>query len=322
VTAGGGAWYGDGGERPALTRPEPARKGRKNRPVYILWNGQRVKLRLPQMLVHGVIGALLFGCLAAGFYFGGTQVDWHIPGVPWHIWLKPTWDAGRFWPSWLGHWAQYRHTAFRDQAEPEVATLGVLTLIAKPRWWPVRVSTARLVAAPFILIIGVFGLGILGVWLNLTGLPWLWAHAWAEAGRPGYNLDGAFAWAARFSVFVLVWGFLAGRVLHRWWAPVGATIQGFILDRSADRYRDLTRDSGRDRIPLWVRLPLVAPVVRERWSHLYLLPDDGRTLVHGGRLKRFVLTVGVAAGVWLILLGIIGHYVVGTFGVHVPYLAP
>lgn len=315
------AWYG-GPAQPAVTRPGPAGKKRR----YPLWNGEYVRLRGPQMIVHGLVVAFLFGCLGSGIYFGATQVHWYLPvGPAWlrhGVWLKPWWDAGKFWPAFLGHWPSYRHVAFRDQAIPQIVTLGVLTVIAKDRWWDRRVSTPRMVISPFVLIAGVFTLGVLGVWLNLFGLPWAWAHAWSAAGRPGFTLDGSFAWAARWSLFILIWGYAAGKLLHRWWAPAGATIQGLLLDRSADRHRDAARESGGESVPLWVRLPLVAPVIRERWSRLYQMPDDGRVLARAGRVKRAALTLMVLACGWLIILGFIGHYVVSIMGIHVPYLAP
>jgi len=96
-----------------------------------------------------------------------------------------------------------------------------------------------------------------------------------------------------------------------------------VLDRSADRARDLAAgEGGRERIPFWVRRPAAPPNLRLRWSGLYLLPDNGLPLVKAGPVKRAAIRLILAVAGWLFLLGIIGHYVVGVFGVHVPYLAP
>jgi hypothetical protein len=323
MTAG---WYeGDPllGTQPA-TAPQDATAEVAAQARTTLWNGRHIHGYAIQFRCWALISGLIFAGAVAGLYFGLWEVHWRLflGPIRWNgFWLKPWWDAGTWWPKALGHWPLYRHVAFRDQLEPGIGCLGALTVVAKPKWWGVRIGVVNLGARLAAVLVLTIGLGVLGVWLNYFGLPWAWAHAASAAGRPGYNLDGAFSWAGKTSLFILVWGIaVMGPVLHRVWAPAGATIQGFILDRSADRARDRMRDSGRERIPLWVRKPAAPPNLRLRWSGLYLLPDNGLPLVQAGLVKKTVLRLIVAGFAWLVILGIIGHYVVGVGGIPVPYL--
>jgi hypothetical protein len=291
-----------------------------------LWNGRRIRAYTIQFRVWALIAGLIFAGAVAGFYFGLWQVHWRLPvGPSWlqrGFWLKPWWDAGTWWPRQLGHWGLYRHVAFRDQLEPGVGCLGALTVVARPRWWGVRIGVANIAARFAAVVVLCIGLGVLGVWLNFFGLPWLWAHAAAAAGRPGFTLDRSFSWAGKSSLFILLWGIgVMGPVLHRIWAPAGATIQGFMLDRSADRARDKNAIDGKEHVPQWVRRPAAPPNLRLRWSGLYLLPDNGLPLVQAGLAKRSVLSLIIAGFAWLVILGIVGHYVIGVGHVHVPYLS-
>jgi hypothetical protein len=308
-------------EAPAGATAEVAAQARTT-----LWDGRTIRGYAVQFRVWALIIALIFASAVAGAYFGLWQVHWYLPfGAAWMrhgFWLKPWWDAGTFWPRWLGHWVLYRHVAFRDQLEPGIGCLGALTVMARPRWWGVRIGIANLAARMAAVPVLAIALGILGVWLNFFGLPWLWAHAWSAVGRSGYNWDGAFAWAGESSLFILAWGILImGPVLHRFWAPAGATINGFIMARSADRARDKTALDGQEHVPLWVREP-GPPNLRYRWSGLYLLPDNGLPLVQAGMAKRVILTLIIVVFTWLVILGVVGHYVHGVGGINIPYLAP
>jgi hypothetical protein len=291
-----------------------------------LWNGKRIHGYAIQYRYWALIVGLIGASAVAGWYFGLWQVHWRIylGPVRWKgFWLKPWWDAGTWWPRWLGHWPLYRHIAFRDQLEPGIGCLLALSVMAKQKWWGVRVGVVSIGVRIVLVLALTVGLGTLGVWLDYFGLPWLWGHAASAAGHPGYNLDRQFTWAGHLSLFILVWGIgVMGPVLHRVWAPAGATINGSMLDRSADRHRDRAAADNREHIPAWVRLPISAPNLRYRWSGLYLLPDDGRTLAEGGLLKRTLITLGVAGFAWLVILGIIGHYLKGVGGMSIPYLAP
>jgi hypothetical protein len=298
-----------------------------------LWNGRKIHFYGVQFRYWALIVGIVGATGVAGAYFGLWEVHWYLPFGP--AWmqrgmdLKPWWDRGSWWPGFLGHWDLYRHAAFRNQLEPGIGGLLALSVMSKAKWWGYRVSTVSIGIRMILVLAITIGLGVLGVWLSYFGMPWLWAHIFTAAGKPGYNLDGAFSWAGKSSLFILVWGIgVMAQAAHRIWAPAGATIQGFALDRSADRARDLTAADRKqdpdaaDRIPTWVRQPVAPPNLRLRWSGLYLLPDNGKPLQTAGPVKRTAIRVILAAFAWLFLLGLIGHYVVGVFGVHVPYLAP
>lgn len=317
-TASGSSWpevppgAGAGPNGHAASSPQPARTGGQGKAL--LLSGKPVRLRGIQMTYWSTAAGLLFAALVAGLYFGILQVHWWLP-LPGHpgFWLKGWWDAGPMWLRHAGNWALYRHGAFRDLAEPAIATMGVLTLNAKPRYWSASVGTVRLVTAPVILLALTFGLGVLGIWLLYFGLPDGWAHAASALGHPGFTLDSSFAWAGKLSAGQLLAGALIGKVLHRFWAPVGATLQGYPLDRAVDRAR------ATGRIPAWERLPTMIPVVRERFAKMYR--EDTET-AEPGKSRRKVLAAVLTVAVLLVILGLIGHYWVGVLHHTVPYLAP
>lgn len=243
----------------------------------MLPNGSRIKLRREQMLIWSVVAGFLGAAFIAGLYFGILEVNWHI------FWLKPWWD-GLFHESW---WPVYRHEAFRDIPEPAFATMGVLTLIAKQKYWNVRVSNFRLAFTPILLTVLTFGLGILGTWL----LNFAFGHPvlqWHSIGN-------------------LLLGFLIGRILHFIWAPVGATIQGNLLETHADYA------ANHERVPVWVRYPLAPPVLRERFAVMYAKSSKVTGNLYGEDSKRGWL-VGILVTVFIAVtvIGILGHYWVGT----------
>jgi hypothetical protein len=252
-------------------------------------SGRHIRLRREQMIMWSVIAGFLGAGFIAGLYFGILEVNWHL------FWLKPWWD-GLFKDGW---WPVYRHTAFRDIPEPAFATMGVMTLLAKPKYWGKKVGTVRLVTTPMILILLTFALGIAGTWLLNYGLP----HAartdlaWHSAGN-------------------LILGFAIGRVLHFLWAPVGATLQGHLLEGSADKA------AAKHRVPAWVRLPLAPPVIRERFAHLYdrSLKTEGNVYDEdNGTAKRWLYALMVLVFVVITVIGLLGHYYAGTSHV-IPFL--
>ena len=257
------------------------------RPPVQLAGGGNARLRKAQMTLWSVVAGVLGAGFIAGLYFGILQADWHV------FWLKPWWD-GLFKAPW---WPVYRHSAFRDIPEPAFATMGVLTLLAKEKFWDKRVSNLRLATAPFILIAMTFALGTGGTWLLHYGLP---PHA-----------RSVLAWNAAGD---LILGFLIGRVLHAFWAPVGATLNGRILETQADKA------AARRKVPLWVRYPLVPPVVRERFSLLYARSREVTgDLFQGDRRQRWIIAVIVVVAVLITGLGLAGHYWAGT-GHVIPWL--
>ena len=235
--------------------------------------------------------------------------SWYWPG--WN--LKPWWDAGHFWPRQIGHWPDYRHTAFRDQLEPAGASIFIGALIAGPAVWKYRISGWQVGVRLTLLLVAAMCLGVLGVYLRDFGLPGLWAHTAAVAGRPGYTLDGSFSWAGKLSPFTMVWGFGMGYVLRKIWGPAAATIQGYWIDRLADRGRDRRR-------PAWyVRWPVSWPTFRERYSQLYL--DSSVHLARPGRTNRFAFMLALLVVVLLIALGATGKWVAGH-GTRCPTSSP
>jgi len=291
---------------PAHRKPQP-----------VLWNGEHIKGRWLQTRVWGAILGVLVVGLIAGIYFALWQVNWYVHVGPVHFGLfnlKRSWDGGTWWPSWLGHWADYRHYAFRDELEPAVATLIVLSLLAGEKYWKYRLPAWQVAVRVVAVLVLAIGLGVLGVYLRDFGLPGAWAHSATAAGHPGYNLRSGFGWAGKISLFTLAWGALMGFVLHRLWAPAGATIQGYWTDRLADRGR------GRKHPAWYIRWPFSPPVVRERYSELYLHPEI--TIAKPGKASRWLIGIITFVVVLLVPLGLLAKWGIGAHHVHVPYLAP
>jgi hypothetical protein len=298
----------------AMQRYQPAAP-----PRHVPVNGKPIEFRTGQMLGWSVAAGLAGACFVAGLYFLLLQVNWHVDlyGLKFQIFnLKPWWDGLFSSKSWV----LYRH-GLRDLGEPAAATIGVMTLLAKPKWWTVRLGTWRLALAPVELAVIAIVLITGGIWLLDFGLPQAW-HALFGA----YRVTGP-AWLADSSWENLVLGFLIGRVLHRTWAPAGATLQGYRVDAAVDR----ALVTGKT--PLWVGLPVVPPVIRERFSW----DLAGRKLTAkqklGGvmhpsqlheqpdRSTRVLITLLIIIGVLLTLAGALAKFWIATHH-GVPYLAP
>lgn len=244
-----------------------------------------IHLRPVQMTLWGIVAGLIGAGFIAGLYFGITQCNWHV------FYLKNDWDSllpYKWWPV-------YRHTAFRDIPEPAFATMGVMTLLAKRSYWDKRVSTLRLVTAPLAVAVITFGLAILGTWL----LNYAFGHPvlqWHAAGN-------------------LALGFVIGRLVHFYWAPVGATLQGQLLDGPAERA------VRRRRIPSWVHLPVVPVQVRERFAKMYLdvrAPDVETPEAVSG-VRKWLIVAGVMVFTLVTILGLLGHYWAGA-GHTIPWI--
>lgn len=266
-----------------------------------LANGKHVHFRRTQMLLWTAIAAVLGAAFIAGLYFGILEANWHVFD------LKPGWD-GLFKQAW---WPTYRHSAFRDIPEPAFAVMGILTLLAKQKYWDKQVSTLRLVVSPFILILATIALGIGGTWLLHYGLP---LHV--------RNV------LANHSAGNLILGFAIGRIMHVFWAPVGATIQGHLLQAS------VSRAATRQQLPVWVRLPIAPPTLRERFSKMYRehqaqtytleATSVGAHLVYSAdktpaSSRAWLITSMAVVFTLVTLLGLAGHYYAGT-GHVIPWL--
>jgi hypothetical protein len=279
-------------------------------------NGKPIRAYWVQTRAWALGAGLLAAAFVAGLYYGWWEVHWTFGGLGISWDLKAWWDAGTWWPRWLGHWALYRHTAFRDQLEPGIGTLIALTIVVRnAKLWQTRIGPARLVLTPPAILAVTIALGVLGVWLNYFGLPMAWAHVASAVGHPGFTLDQYFRWAGKLSLFTLAWGVGMGFVLHRLWAPVGATLQGFAVDWLANRAH------AAQRIPLYIKLPLSPPPARERFMRLYD-DSDATTAVPVSDAMKWLLFIFLVFVFLVTLLGLMGHYYVGVMGHTVPYLAP
>lgn len=248
----------------------------KQEPV-LLASGEPIKLRGPQTLIWSVVAAVLGAGFVAGLYFGVFEVNWGV------FWLKPSWD-GLFKQGW---WATYRHTAFRDIPEPAFATMGVKTLLAKRSNWAKRVKLWRLIVTPPLVIMLTLALGVLGTYiLNFAfGHPIL---QWQNVGD-------------------LLLGILVGQVMHYLWGPVGASIQGRILERPVDRA------ANAHYIPAWIRLPVAPPPIRERFTLMFRKAVTVKgNLYEKNTLRRWIIGSMVLVFTAFTLLGLYGHYWVGA----------
>jgi len=281
-------------------------------------NGRPVRLRLAQMIGWGVFVAVCGAALVAGLYFNVLQVNWHVHvgGLNFRLfYLKNWWDGEGAWARRGGmgfirspSWPLYRH-GLRDLGEPAVATMAVKTLLAKAKWWGVRVGPARLLLTPFVLVALTVAMALGGIWLTDFALPGAWHTAFGSyllTPPPG------FAWVSHASLETLALGFAIGLVLHRVWAPCGATLQGAYADRAVDRARL------HGAAPFWVRLPLAPVQLRERFA--WMMEHDTATDERRDIPRWLIVSITVVLA-YLVVTGFIAHYWIGA-GRSFPYLAP
>lgn len=248
--------------------------------------------------IAGFFGALIF----AGWYFGFFEVNWHIGSVE-LVNLKPWWDGGMGFIHSKA-WPVYRH-GYRNLGEPAGAVMFGRTIMVNRKYWGTRLDTWRLAVTPVILLTVAFVLITGGVWLLNFGLP----HA-------------AVTFLGHYSAGNLLLGGLIGLVLHPIWAPVGSTLQGDYIDRSVAwtrRIRKTGAPGTHNYSPPWVRLPLAPPTLRERWCWIMTTVPE---ILSRGKAHRALAAGIIAFLVLSAMLGFVGHYLVGVFGIHVPYLAP
>jgi hypothetical protein len=264
--------------------------------------GKYIYLRRTQMILWSVVVGAVFAAIVAGGYYALLQTNWHAFD------LKNWWDSGMGFIH-SKSWVLYRH-GLRDLGEPAAATMGVMTLLAKPKWWTVRVGAVRLATTPVVLVVLAVALIVGGIWLVDFGLPAAWHGLFGN-----YHLTGWFTNAlGKASFTTLLLGFLIGRVLHRVWAPVGATLQGYAVDRPVDKAKL------SDRIPLWVKYPDVPPVIRERFSWTWDHDADVKAR-RPSRATKILMGVLIVLGVLLAFTGFVAHYWIGK-GNSFPFLAP
>jgi hypothetical protein len=309
----------------------------------ILVGGSPIALRMVQQVIWSGVSAVLAASLIAGGYFLITQVEWHFGPV--HFGMKSWWDGGMGFihASW---WDIYRH-GLRNLWEPALATLFVKSLLAnKWRREDVRVSGLWLIISPLLLFVATTILVIGGIWVLDFGAPNLW-HALFGNDRVAnpIHLPHGLSWLANFlqdwNWQVVLVGILVGQVVHRLWAPVGNTIQGFFTDRAVRKQRSrriaawkvLARirtgatavDDALTELaiigvgdPLWVKYPLTPPVVRERYA--LTIQTHAPVRSHGKVDRGLVISISTVA-VLVMLVGLLARYGIAN-GLHVPYLAP
>jgi hypothetical protein len=297
------------------------------KPEAPLLTGGEVHGRLVQSAYWSAGAALMGAGLVAGCYDGFLQVNWfiHIGSFYVHLFYLKNWWDNLFPYNW---WPLYRHAAFRDIAEPAVATMAVKTLLAGRKWWGVRVSNLRLLTSPLVVVFLTLALGVLGVWLTDFAFPAAWGAVASAVGHPGFKVSAHFLGTLSASQIIL--GILIGQVVHRYWAPVGATLQGATLDREVDRKQEIVTRTGIDMkraiqidnagwhiTPAWVRLPLSPPVIRERFAEMWRGNAEVKIRKGHGRL----IALATVFLVLVTLLGLVGHYWAGA-GHSVPYLFP
>lgn len=252
-----------------------------------LVNGKPIRFRALQQLGWTGIAAVFGVGSIAGIYwvllqqrYGGTAAH---PDS-----LKIWWDDGMGFIH-SPNWPKYRH-GVRDNGEPETWALvgGVLLGAANVHAKRLPLKLVPFAAVVLLAFIVAFAVGI----------------TWVTDFGPGSKVSDIFSWQQ------LVLGFLAGRVLHLMWKPVGASI----------RYYMVTRSLRNGVTPLWVALPLRPPAWRELWQQL---KDSGIVKVETvaqaqkHRAVRIVTALGIFLFVVIAIIGILAKYFV-AHGVNIP----
>lgn len=282
----------------------------------------RIHFRFIQNTLWGlVIGSLVASCIVAGWYYGFLQMHWYLPiGPQWlrhGVSLKAWWDGGMGIVHNGAHnsWVLYRHNE-RNMGEATLAGLFAHTLLAGSKYWEMKLRTWQLIVLTPLLLVLAAILIAGGTWLEFFGMPDAWAHLASAAGRPGYNLDGAFSWAGKASLVNILLGVAVSFLVKRLWAPIGATLQGYLLDGSVAR-------SG-NRVPAWVWAPLAPPVDRERYTMMRRTGTVAVAVRESAavtRIRHILITGIVVFGLLSLVLGALARYPI-AHGTHIPYLNP
>ena len=265
-------------------------------PRHIKVNGHRIHLRLVQQLIWSLAAATAGAYVISALYYLILEVKYGT------FWLKPGWD-GLINASW---WTLARHD-IRDVYEGALATLFVKSLMAN--WKKAhgeRVGAFRLAAAPFVIMAIALPIVIVGVWvINFAG-PWVWHHAVHH--RPLHLSVTLPAW---LSTYLSTWnwqplliGIITGLFVHRFYRPIGNTIQLFFIEIGVNRAR------ATGKIPGWVRHPLTPPVLRERFA--WMMDNNVPIERHGAWIKIVAPVMTVIFAV----LALYGGYIRLWFAKH------
>jgi hypothetical protein len=222
------------------------------KPGKINVNGKPIKFRFVQSVAHGSLigfaGVLLF----AGLYFAVVEVPWHISMLGIHTGtslIKSWWDGGMGFIH-SGSWYLYRH-AIRNDGEPAAFALFGSMLAAPPKYWGKKIGTVRLILTPPLLLLVTGALIIAGTYAIIHWAPANWSY----------------------STLSIILGLLIGFAMRPLWKPVGAVLQGYLVDHAVD----VARGKGKGYTPLWVRTPLGPPAPRERYSEMRANHTDTET---------------------------------------------
>ena len=238
-------------------------------PRHIKVNGHRIHLRLFQQLIWSLAAATAGAYIISALYYLILEAKWGT------FWLKPGWD-GLINTSW---WTVARHD-IRDVYEGALATLLVKSLMAN--WKKAhgeRVGAFRLLTAPLLIMAIALPIVIAGVWVINFGGPWLWHHTLdhrvvhLSVTLPGWLSTYMSTWNWQ----PVVIGIITGLVVHRFYRPIGNTIQLFFIEIGVNRAR------ATGQIPVWVRHPLTPPVFRERFA--WMMDNDIPVERHGAWIK-------------------------------------
>lgn len=299
--------------------------GPKTAPVLI--NGKPIAHRTLQKFIWAGGLGLLIGLFISGHYFGGTQVDWNVAGH--HLfYLKGWWDDSV--GNWLSqhtwfinkeNWSAYRHNT-RNLGAPAIATVGVLALVggaSKP--------AGRLYSwvAPLILLAVVTVMLAAGTWLELATVDKVHQHG--------------IAVGTTTLVCSALLGFAIGRVTHPLMKGPGTRLQNAWTNFCVDLYWRLGGDG--KTLPVWVSKPLAPPFARESAAkrivtdltqatkHKHTGPpmteaeyQQKKGITFTFALILFLIAVFLVYFIAVAALGFIGHFLVGVFHMHIPYLAP
>lgn len=261
------------------------------RKQHIKVNGKPVKFRFVQSAIHGAIIGFLGALLFAGVYFALIEIPWHINLLGLHTGtslIKSWWDGGMGFIH-SGNWYLYRH-AIRNDGEPAAFALFGSMLAAPPKYWGRKLPTWRLFLTPPLLLVVTGALIVAGTYAIVHWAPSDWSYA----------------------TLSLILGLVIGVAMRPLWKPVGAVLQGFLVDHEVD----VSRATGRT--PLWVRTPLGPPSMRERFCEMQA--NDTDTETRSPANKAFIAIFFVVAFA-LVVLGGLAKFGF-EHGLHVWYIYP
>ena len=284
-------------DRAARRRERAIRKHEAKTPIAMA-NGKPAKFRFVQKLIWSAVVGALAAAFVAGLYYNITQVRWGS------FYLKPAWDG--LFPQ--AGWEYFRH-GYRDQGEPLLAFLIVGTIFAKQKLWSKRVSGLRIVTAPLLLILVAFAWISAGVWVLYYGLPLL----------PGIGSPPNHYILLAGTVLI---GFLGGKLIKPLWTPVGATINGALIDRSVDEYCIRKAADPSVQTPFWVRHWWTAPLpTRERWVYQMGHNEEITDRRNAPLWLRLLAILPLLLVAYFVVTGFIAHFYIGS-GHDFPFLAP